>query len=345
MRISRSSVSASALLATVVSILLTPSPGSAQTTGAKATASPSASKPGSAATSGNPRDLQGVWSFLTVTPLQRPKEFADKDVLSPEEKAKLEEQATRDQFVDRPPAPGETGAYNKFWIETGTKVVKTGRTSLIVDPPDGRVPPLTPQGKTRADALERRGKTAAGPEDMTTWDRCLVGFNAGPPMIGGGYNANVQIFQTRDHVVLLNEMVHDARIIPLDGRPFGTIRQWRGESRARWEGDTLVVETKNFRSEGTGTLSLRAMGVTGDENLHLIERFKRLDNTTLLYEYTINDPTVWARPWTVSMTMDKSDQQLYEYACHEGNYAMRNMLTGARVREKNEVAAAESPAR
>ena len=193
--------------------------------------------------------------------------------------------------------------------------------------------------------LERRAKVAGAPEHMTTWDRCLLGFNAGPPMLGGGYNANVQIFQTRDHVVLLNEMVHDARIIPMDGRPFGTVKQWRGESRARWDGDTLVVETKNFRSEGTGTLSLRGLGTAADENLHLIERFKRLDSGTLQYEYTVNDPTVWSKPWTVSMTMDKSDEQLYEYACHEGNYAMRNMLAGARAREKNEIAAAGTPTR
>jgi hypothetical protein len=247
--------------------------------------------------------------------------------------------------VDRPPAAGETGAYNKFWIESGLKVVKTGRTSLIVDPPDGRVPALTPQGKARADSLEQRAKAAAGPEDMTTWDRCLLGFNAGPPMLGGGYNANVQIFQTRDYVVLLNEMVHDARIIPMDGRPFGTIKQWRGESRARWEGDTLVVETKNFRKEGTGTLSLRGLGQSVDENLRLVERFRRFDSSTLLYEYTIDDPTVWTKPWTVSMTMDKSDQQLYEYACHEGNYAMPNMLSGARTREKNALTSAGTTTR
>jgi hypothetical protein len=328
MRISRCSVAAAALLAMAVCVVLSSRPVSAQT--AK---SQSASKADAPKASGDRRDLQGVWSFVTVTPLQRPKEFAEKDVLSSDEKAKLEEQAVRDQFVDRPPPPGETGAYNRFWIESGTKVVKTGRTSLIVDPPDGRLPPLTPRGKEREAALQSRAKLAAGPEDMTTWDRCLVGFNAGPPMIGGGYNANVQIFQTRDLVVLLNEMVHDARIIPTDGRPQKNIRQWKGESRGRWEGDTLVVETKNFRSEGTGTLSLRGLGLSVDENLRLTERFRRFDAETLLYEYTVDDPTVWTKPWTVSMTMEKSDQLLYEYACHEGNYAMKHMLSGARAQE------------
>jgi hypothetical protein len=301
---------------------------------AQATAAPPrAAKASPGRVSGGHPDLQGVWGFATVTPLQRQKEFADRKELTPEERARLEEQALRDQFVDQAPRPGDTGAYNRFWIDAGTKVVKTGQTSLIVDPPDGRMPPLTPAGKEREAALEARTKIAAGPEDLTTWDRCLVGFNAGPPMIGGGYNAYVQIVQTGEYVGLLNEMVHDTRIIPLDGRAHGKLRQWRGDSRGRWDGDTLVVDTTNFRREGTGTLSLGRLGFSVDENLHLIERFRRLDADTLLYEYTVDDPTVWTRPWTVSMTMEKSDQPIYEYACHEGNYAMSHMLSGARAKE------------
>jgi hypothetical protein len=280
-------------------------------------------------------DLQGIWGFATLTPLQRPKEFADKEVLTAQEKANLEEKAVREQFVDRPPPPGNPGSYNRFWNDSGTTAVATNRTSLIVDPPDGRVPPLTPHGKARETALEAKAKIAAGPEDLTTWDRCILGFNAGPPMIGGGYNAYVQIFQTPDHLVILNEMVHDARIIPLNGRPSlsSNVRQWKGDSRGRWDGDTLVIDTRNFRSEGTGTVSLRGLGLSGDENLHLIERFRRLDNETLLYEYTIDDPTIWTRPWTVSMTMRKSDQLIYEYACHEGNYGLSGILSGARAGE------------
>jgi hypothetical protein len=282
-------------------------------------------------------DLQGIWGFATVTPLQRPKEFADKATLTPEEKANLESKAVREEFVDRPPPSGNPGSYNRFWNDAGTKVVATGRTSLIVDPPDGRVPPLTPHGKEREAALEAKAKIAAGAEDLTTWDRCLLGFNAGPPMIGGGYNAYVQIFQTPDHLVILNEMVHDARIVPLDGRPSLSpqVRQWKGDSRGRWDGDTLVIETRNFRSEGTGTVSLRGFGLSGDENLHLTERFRRLDADTLVYEYTIDDPTIWTRPWTVSMTMRKSDQLIYEYACHEGNYGLSGILAGARAGEKD----------
>jgi hypothetical protein len=302
-----------------------------------------AAKAISARSSDRRPDLQGVWGFATVTPLQRPKEFAGREVLTPEEAAKLEEQAVRDQFVDRPPPPGNPGAYNRFWIDAGTQGVATRRTSLIVDPPDGRLPELTPHGKEREAALAARQAIAASPEHLTTWDRCILGFNAGPPMIGGGYNAYVQIFQTSDHVVLLNEMVHDARIIPLGNRAplLAHVRQWRGDSRGRWEGDTLVVETRNFRGEGTGTLSLRGLGLSGDENLHLTERFRRLDADTLLYEYTVDDATIWSQPWTVSMTMRKSDQPMYEYACHEGNYGLSGILSAARVTEAAATGAAK----
>ena len=191
-------------------------------------------------------------------------------------------------------------------------MVATHRTSLIVDPPDGRLPPLTSRGKERDAALDAKSKAAAGPEDLTTWDRCLLGFNAGPPIIGGGYNANVQVFQTADYVVLLTEMVHDARIIPLDRRPPlpSHVRQWKGDSRGRWDGDTLVIESRNFQAGGTGTLSLRngGLGFSADENLRLTERIRRLNADTLSYEYTVDDPTVWTRPWTVSMTMQKSER-------------------------------------
>jgi hypothetical protein len=288
-------------------------------------------------------DLQGEWSFATVTPLERPKEYADRGTLTAEEAAKIEERAVRDQFVDRPPPPGNPGAYNRFWIDFGTEVVATNQTSLVVDPPDGRVPALTPGGMEREEARAARRKIAAGPEDLPPWDRCLVGFNAGPPILPSGYNNNMQLFQTRDHVVVLTEMVHDARIIPVDGRPGlpAHIRQWKGDSRGRWEGDTLVVETRNFRSEGTGTLPLdrefarRGLGLGGDENLRLTERFRRLDADTLLYEFTIDNATIWSRPWTVSMTMRRNGERMYEYACHEGNYGMKGILSGARAEERS----------
>ena len=183
-----------------------------------AQAKPQATASASAAAASDARDLQGIWGFATVTPLQRPKEFAGRDVLT----AGRESEARRaggPRSVRRPAAAaGNPGAYNRFWIDAGTKAVATGRTSLIVDPPDGRLPPLTPQGKDRQAALDER-RNRGRPEALTTWDRCILGFNAGPPMIGGGYNAYVQLFQTADYVVLHTEMVHDARIVPLNGRP------------------------------------------------------------------------------------------------------------------------------
>jgi hypothetical protein len=331
----KSCASAGLLAVVIVAVLLSWVPAFAQTTGSGAAAKSASLR----LPDGRP-DLQGNWSFATVTPLQRPKEYADREKLTPEEVKKLEEQAVENQFVDRPPPPGNPGAYNRFWIDAGTKVVETHRTSLIIDPPDGRMPALTPHGKEREAAHTAKANIAAGPEDLTTWDRCLLGFNAGPPMIGGGYNAYARIFQTPTHVVLLNEMVHDARIIPIDGRPGlpPHLRQWKGDSRGRWEGDTLVVETRNFRPEGTGTLSLRGLGLSPDENLHLVERFRRIDADTLQYEYTINDPTIWTRPWTVALTMSKTDDEMYEYACHEGNYGLAGILSAARAMEKVEAA-------
>jgi hypothetical protein len=330
-RVPKSLASSRAAALSIVALVLSSVPALAQAPGA-------ALMPTAPARLADGRpDLQGVWNFATITPLQRPKEYAGREQLTAEEVAQLEKEAVSNEFVDRPPAPGQTGAYNRFWIDAGTKVVATHRTSLIVDPPDGRVPPLTSAGKARDAALDARSKAAAGPEDLTTWDRCLLGFNAGPPIIGGGYNANVQLFQTADYVVLLTEMVHDARIIPLDGRPPlpSHLRQWKGDSRGRWDGDTLVIESRNFQPGGTGTLSLRngGLGFSTDENLHLTERIRRLNADTLSYEYTINDPTVWTRPWTVSMTMRKSGEPMYEYACHEGNYGMAGILSGARAQE------------
>jgi hypothetical protein len=323
--------SACVLAAVIAGILLFGPEVSAQTQGA---AGKSQAPPPRVA--GGRPDLGGLWAFATVTPLQRPKEFEGREVLSQEEAANLEQRAVRDQFVDRKPPPGNPGAYNRFWIDAGTRVVGTNRTSLIVDPPDGRVPALTPEGKAREQALRARADLAAGPEDLTSWDRCIAGFNAGPPIIPSGYNNNILFVQTSDYVVVLTEMVHDARVVPLDGRPGlpSSIRQWRGDSRGRWEGDTLVIETKNFRSEGTGTLPLRGLGLTGSENLLLTERFRRLDRDTLEYQFTMNDPTVWTRPWTVSTTMRKTGEQLYEYACHEGNYGLSGILGGARAGEK-----------
>ena len=287
-------------------------------------------------------DLQGVWDFRTLTPFERPEELGEKDVLTDEEQAEFEatrlaEFAVRD---DQEPAD-VVGNYNQFWFDPGSTGVETNRTSLVVTPADGRVPALTPAAARRQTEIERvrRGLlmhdiTPGGwVEDMGSdalQVRCIVGFNSGPPMTPGGYNQNVQLFQTEDHVVLLNEMVHNARIVPLDGRPHldADVRQWTGDSRGYWDGDTLVVETKNFLRE-TGFRRGRS-----DENLHLTERFTRVSPQTLMYEATIDDPTVWSRPWSYQIPMQRNDQPLYEYACHEGNYGLYNMLAGAREAEK-----------
>ena len=277
-------------------------------------------------------DLQGVWDFASVTPLQRPEEMAGKEFLTDEDVSALEAQAAA--RTDRPPPPGDPGGYNRFWFADGTTVSGTRRTSLIVDPPDGRLPDYTPLGRSRmAVRAEARGRNA-GPEDRDVDERCILGFNSGPPMLPGAYNNYVQLFQAPGYVVLLNEMVNDVRVIPLDGRPHvpSQIQQWKGDSRGQWEGDTLVVHTRNFREIGTAHPApnmeiLEALG----PDLHLVERFSRLDEDTLLYQFTITDPTAFLEPWSAELTMARSDNPVYEYACHEGNYGLYNILAGAQA--------------
>ncbi len=277
-------------------------------------------------------DLQGIWDFRTLTPLERPNQFAGKETLSAEEVATLE-QRNAETRVDRAPRTGDPGTYNQFWFDFGTRVVDDKRTSLIVDPADGRLPPLTPEAEKRAaERAERLRRPAEGPEDRPTWERCLLGFNSGPPIMPSGYNNNVQLIQTRDYVVILNEMVHDARVVPISSRPHGGTRRWLGESRGRWEGDTLVVETRNFTANGTGTIGLR---VPPSDQLRLTERFTLRDPQTLVYQFTVDDPATWTRPWTAAVPMQKSDEQIYEYACHEGNLGMVGIMAGAREQESS----------
>ena len=290
-------------------------------------------------------DLRGIWDFRTITPLERPGTLAGKEVLTEKETAEVEEQAAQsriehdssaipDRCVGSPNFIDCIGSYNQYWFDRGTKVIPDRRTSLIVDPPDGRIPALTPEARKRADAVaEIRRRPAHGPEDRRVGTRCLVGFNSGPPMNPSAYNNNMQLFQTPEYVVIFNEMVHDSRIIPLDGRPHlpSGIRQWMGDSRGRWEGDTLIVDTTNL----TGETSFRGSG----ENMRVVERFTRVDADTLLYEYTIDDPESFTRSWKAMFPMRKTEGPIFEYACHEGNYGMFNLLAGARAQEK---AAAEA---
>jgi hypothetical protein len=278
-------------------------------------------------TKGGHPDLQGIWNYSSLTPLERPSELGSKEVLTDQEAAAYEKQRLEQTNADRrnPGTAGDVGlAYNEFWYDRGRRIVATKRTSLIVSPPDGRIPPLTAAAQKRVAAVGSvRGRVPEGPEDRSLAERCLV-FNAGPPMAPGPYNNNFQLFQSQDRVIIMNEMIHNARVIPLDGRPHlpHNVRQWQGDSRGRWEGSTLIVDTTNF----TDQVPFRG----SDENLHLIERFTRIDADTLMYEFTIDDPSAFTKPWTVALPMTRMDESIYEYACHEGNYALGNILKGAR---------------
>ena len=283
-------------------------------------------------------DLQGRWTNTTTTPLERPADLADRDLLTDEERVARDEAgdvAREQRGID--PGTGETGSYNNFWVERG---VRMARTSLIVDPPDGRLPPLTPAEAQRRPGREAyRSRVPAGPEDRNLYERCISRSLPGA-MLPGFYNHNYQIFQTPGHVVILVEMVHDARIVPLDGRPHADprIRQWLGDSRGRWEGDTLVVETTNLIPVNGRALTVFGAG----EATEIVERFTRIDDGTLDYRVTVSDPTEYTRPWTASIPMASLDGLLYEYACHEGNYGLENILAGARAEEAGAGAGAVS---
>ena len=266
-------------------------------------------------------DLQGVWDYRTMTPLERPREFAGKAVMSDEEAAVytarvLEEQAD----YDRAPS-----VHAKWWLDYGTELTRDQRTSLIVDPPDGRVPPLTDVARRRnaERSARRRAHPADGADHRGLTERCIT---FGTPRLPGAYNNNYQILQTPDHVAIVSEMIHDARIVPLDQRPSAGIPQWHGEARGRWEGDTLVVESTHYMDEG-GTLR----GATGA--VRVVERFTRVGPDTVRYEITAEDPSTWVAPWTVMFPLKKTDQAMYEYACHEGNYGLANILRNARLEE------------
>ncbi|PYS02495.1 MAG: hypothetical protein DMG16_09055 [Acidobacteria bacterium] len=287
-------------------------------------------------------DLQGVWDYRTITPLERPSALSGKEFLTDDEAAVFEREENRRQNRDLiDPAkgglqypPGGVVPYNEFWYDRGKSVVGTRRTSLIVDPPDGRLPPLTPEGKKRADAgaVEERETQLGRPradsyEDRPLSERCIL--SAGTvPILPGPYNNNIEIIQTSGYVAILNEMIHEHRIVPLDARPHVSqnIRQWVGDSRGHWEGDTLVVDTTNFSPK----VDFRGAG----PRLHVVERFRRLAADTLQYEFTVDDPTIWTTPWTAVIPMQKSSELIYEYACHEGNFALKNILAGARALEK-----------
>ena len=280
-------------------------------------------------------DLQGIWNYASLTPLERPESMKGKEVLAEAEAADFVKQAAarREAADSAPRRAGDVGAYNQFWMDPGS-LSPDRRTSLIVDPPDGRLPALTPEAQKRMAAHKAQlAQPATGPEDRDAGERCLVGFNAGPPLVPVGYNQNMQIVQTRDHVVVHTEMVHDARIVPLTARsPLPShLRPWLGDSRGRWEGDTLVIQTTNFSDRIWNQFN--GWNWASDENMKVTERFTLVAADTLEYEFTVDDPTTWTKPWSASILLSRSKNQIYEYACHEANYGMAGILRGARGSE------------
>ena len=278
-------------------------------------------------------DLQGVWDFRSATPLERPARFAGREFMTPEEVVEYEKLALARED-GRPPddarSTEDQSVHPVWWLDYGKKVVKTARTSLIVDPADGKIPAQTAEGRERA-AARRAAARTHGPadsyENRSLQERCIT---RGLPEVTlpGPYNNNVQIVQAPGYVMLMYEMIHDARIVPMDGRPHAeaSLRSWMGDSRGRWEGDTLVIDTANF----TDRTNFRGAGA----NLHLVERITRLDADTIEYRFTVEDPTTWTRPWTAAYPMVRSEGPIYEFACHEGNYGLRDILSGARYEER-----------
>jgi hypothetical protein len=268
-------------------------------------------------------DLEGLWNYATMTPLERPRDLAAQASLGPAEAAEYERLT-----IERQAATNNTAGPD--WWDPGTRFLTGGRTSLIVDPADGRIPALTSEAQQRAAArtqARRARGPADGPEDRALNERCLNWAVAGPPMLPGVYNNNVQIIQTRGYVAIVSEMIHDARIVPMDGRTHDDVPRWMGDSRGRWEGPTLVVDTIGF----TDKTAFRG----SSDRLHLIERFTRVDAETIEYRFTAEDPSTWTRSFTAMFPLKKTTGPIYEYACHEGNArSMIGMLRGARAQEK-----------
>ena len=277
-------------------------------------------------------DLEGYWTNTTLTPLERPAGLAGKEFFSDEEIAAIEKKAEVPRSAEEIAGTIAHYDFHQFGLDrTQTSHAVNRRTSMIVDPPDGKIPPLTPEAKDRAaERAEARKKVGPydGPESRPLGERCIFMATTGPPMLPPAYDANLQIMQGPGYVAILQEEIHDLRIIPLGGQPHlgPRIRQFLGDSRGRWEGNTLVVDTTNFNDK------TNFRGST--ENLHVIERFTRTDENTILYEFTVEDPSTWTRPWTAQLLITKIKGPIYEFACHEGNFDMFNNLSAARAREK-----------
>ncbi len=284
-------------------------------------------------------DISGTFTFRTLTPMQRPTQFADRETLDPETAAAFEAsertRQNRDLFDPvegapnagyQPRADGGVLSYNEFWYERGIELTSDKRTSLIVDPPDGRYPPQTEAARQagRERAAYRREHMYDSYENRSLGDRCIAFGKSGPPLRPGAYNNNLMIFQTADHVAILTEQARQARIIPLEDTEKPGVEQFAGVSRGRWEGETLVIETTQFRDWGNGRIG---------PSLHLVERLTRLDPDTVAYEYTVNDPSTYT-PYTVMLPLRRTDGDIFEYACHEGNIGLYGILAGARNLER-----------
>jgi hypothetical protein len=285
-------------------------------------------------TSDGQPDISGYWTNITLTPLQRPANLANKPFFTPTEAAAYEKETVERNNADRRDNAGTDAdvgkAYNDFWWDRGTKVVSTLRTSLIIDPPDGKVPALSPEAARRlADTrAAARGHAYDGPENRPLAERCILWATAGPPMMPSFYNNNYQIVQGPGYVIIVVEMIHDARIIPLDGSPHPPqdVRLWLGDPRGHWEGNTLVVETTNFTDKTAFQGS--------SKDMRLVERFTRTAPDTIMYQFTVDDPATFGKTWTTEIPMHQTQGPLIEYACSEGNYAMSGILAGARADEK-----------
>jgi hypothetical protein len=278
-------------------------------------------------------DLQGVWNFRTATPLERPPEFGGREFLTDAEVAAVERQTAARLQVDGPP---ETLLNTPpFWVDSGTRVVGTRRSSLIIEPRNGRLPAMTPAGLQRAKALVAARAAMSGPESLNAWERCITrGFPA--VMLPSAYNNNLQILQTPGYVALATEMIHEMRIVPVNGgvsRP-QNLRAWMGYSLGRWEGDTLVIDTKNF-SEEADFIGIQNRFMSAAPQLHLTERLTRVDADTIDYRLTVDDPLTWTQPWTMAIPLVKTAGPIYEYACHEANYNLANILSTVRSAERS----------
>ena len=284
-------------------------------------------------------NLQGYWTNATFTPLERPAELANKEFFTKEEAAEFDRKR-----LERENAQSKEDIHydNALWQTETWGRVESRRTSIVFDPPNGKLPELSQEGKVQAAAkavAARRKDSADSAQDRSLAERCITWGNEGPPMLGSTYNANLQILQTSTQLVIAHEIGHANRLIPLDGRPHlsPSIHQLGGDSRGHWEGDTLVVDSTNFTDQTNfrGPPSTARQDIFSDANLHVVERFTLTDPDTITYRFTVTDPTVWTKPWSGELLMKRTKGPIYEYACHEGNYGLANILAGARAAEKS----------